>query len=200
MPGEKSEKPFVEVAFQQILEQDAAVYSVQWLDLPEWCAPQVTPSFLLEEYFKFIRGWTWGIIRPTRTPEGLEFRLLGTPLALLSFSVPQLSATDDRREVLLRISGGILVATGECGRGMFSCRVELHEHGVRAMVQLSDYCPLLLGSRTPSRARKLIYRLTQAYIHKIVTVNFLARLYHDLTGIKIRPVVKNVQVREGIET
>ena len=200
MPGEKTDIPVVEVALQQILEQDASVYSVQWLDLPAWCAPQVTPSFLLEEYFKFIRGWTWSVIRPTRTPDGLEFRLLGTSLALLSFSIPQLCATAERREVLLRISGGLLVQAGECGRGMFSCRVELHEHGVRAMVQLSDYCPLLLGSRNPSRTRKLLYRLTQAYIHKIVTVNFLSRLYRDLTGIKIRSVVKKVQVREGIET
>lgn len=200
MPRERAEKPVVEVAMQQILEQDASVYSVQWLDLPEWCAPQVTPSFLLEEYFKFIRRWTWSIIRPTRTPEGLEFRLMGTSLALLSFTIPQLCATDNQREVRLRISGGILVQAGECGRGMFSCRAELHEHGVRAVVQLSDYCPLLLGSRTPSGTRKHLYRLTQAYIHKIVTVNFLARLYRDLTGIKIRPVVKKVQVREGIET
>jgi hypothetical protein len=196
----EQEKRHLEVACQQILLTDASVYSVQWLDLPARYASQVTASLLLDRYLEFVRNATWHLIRPTVTGEGVQFRLLSTPLALLSFSPPQYHALEGGEEVQLSVCGGFLVQTGECDRGRFSLHSVPHEGGVRITVQLSDYCPLLLGSRTPSMIRKLLYRLTQAYIHKVVTVRYLSRLYRDLTGLKIRHIVKKVQVREGLET
>jgi len=194
------QKRDLEVACQQILLSDASVYSVQWLDLPAKYAPQVTAPLLLGRYLEFIRESTCQLIRPTLTRDGVEFRLLATSVALLSFSAPQHVVGEHAEEVCLGICGGVLVQAGECDRGMFSLSSAPHEKGVRITVQLSDYCPLLLGSRTPSLIRKLLYRLTQAYIHKVVTVSYLCRLYRDLTGVKIRTVVKKVQVREGTET
>jgi len=194
------EKRTLEVACQQILLTDASVYSVQWLDLPARYTSQVTASLLLERYLDFVREFTCHLIRPTVTEDGVEFRLLATSLSLLSFSAPQYEAREGGEEVHLGICGGFLVQAGECDRGMFSLLLAPHQEGVRITVQLSDYCPLLLGSRAPSRTRKLLYRVTQAYIHKVVTVRYLARLFHDLTGVKTRPKVKKVQVREGTQT
>ena len=49
------------------------------------------------------------------------------------------------------------------------------------------------------RMRRLLYQLTQAYFHKVVTVRYLSSLYRELTGVKPRAGVKKVQVREGTE-
>jgi hypothetical protein len=190
----------LEVACQQILLTDASVYSVQWLDLPARFVPRVTASLLLEHYFKVVRECTYTLIRPTVIGEGVQFRIVGTSLSLLSFSPAQFTTDDGAEIVELCICGGILVQAGECDRGRFSLISAASDDGVRVTVQLSDYCPLLLGSRTPSKMRKHLYRLTQAYIHKVVTVRYLSSLYHELTGMKLRAKVKKVQVREGTET
>ncbi|GFO57585.1 hypothetical protein GMSM_45920 [Geomonas sp. Red276] len=67
-------------------------------------------------------------------------------------------------------------------------------------MKLSDYCPLLLGSNKPSLWRKWLYRFTQAYIHKIVTVRFLAMVYRSTTGKGVRKGVVNIVVRQGKAT
>ena len=195
------EKPELEVACQQILLKDASVYSVQWLDLPARYAPRVTASLLLDRYLKAVTDCTFRLIRPAVNDEGIQFRLLATSLALLSFSPPRFDADERGDAVHLDISGGFLVQAGECDSGRFSLLSSSGEGEgeVRVTVQLSDYCPLLLGSRSPSRIRKLLYRLTQAYIHKVAPVRYLSRLYRDLTGVKVRVKVKKVRVREGTE-
>jgi len=194
------EKAELEVACQQILERDASVYSVQWLELPERYAAQLGASLLLERYLKFIRARTWHLIRPTVSADGIQFRLLASSVALLSFAPPRYSALQDGEDVTLAISGGCLVQAGECDRGMFSLASARLEGRVRVTVQLSDYCPLLLGSGNPSVLRRLLYRFTQAYIHKVVTVKYLGALYRELTGQKACTKVKKVRVREGIDT
>jgi len=193
------EKRELEIACQQILLPDASVYSVQWVDLPAPFSSRVKASLLLQHYFKVITKRTFGLISPTVTVEGVQFRIVATRFALLSFSPPRFEVDEAGEAVHLCICGGFLVQAGECDRGMFSLLSAAHDGGLRITVQLSDYCPLLLGSRTPSRMRKLLYRLTQAYLHKVVTVRYLSSLYGELTGAKPRPGVKKVQVREGTE-
>ena len=192
-------KPELEIACQQILLPDASVYSVQWVDLPAPFSSRVAASLLLQHYFKVVTDCTFGLIRPTVTTEGVQFRILFSKLDLLCFSPAQFEADEAGEAVHLCICGGLLVQAGECDRGMFSLLSAAHDGGVRITVRLSDYCPLLLGSRAPSGTRKLLYRLTQAYFHKVVTVRYLSSLYGDLTGAKPRTGVKKVQVREGTE-
>lgn len=187
-----------EVACQQILEPDASVYSVQWLVLPDPLLRPVTPRFLFERYLRLVQDWTFSLIRPAQNEEGVQFRLLGSRIALLSFQPPEYPKGE--REVHLRINGGILVQPKECDRGLFSLFAEPEPGGVRVTVRLSDYCPLLLGSARPSLLRRQLYRLTQAYLHKIVTVRYLAELYRELTGEKVRLKVQKVRVRQGKET
>lgn len=196
----RSAREVAEVACQQILEQDASVYSVQWLVIPDPHARQVTAQLLLDRYLKLVRNWTFTLIRPRVVADGVQFRLLDTSLALLSFGPPEYLAGEEDGEVRLRINGGLLVQPRECNRGLFSLYTAREGEGARVTVQLSDYCPLLLGNARPSLVRRLLYRMTQAYLHKIVTVRYLVDLYRELTGEKVSPRLIKVQVREGKET
>lgn len=171
-----------EIACQQVLREDSSVCSVQWLTIPAGHAPAVSPPLLLERYLAHVRRCTLSLVRPSRAPGGIEFRLLSTGVTLLSFGVPVVGGDGATRSITLRISGGLLVQPRECGRGELSFIAEPAGDLVQVVVRLADYCPLLLGSRQPSRLRKLVYRLTQSLLHRIVTVRFLLGLYRELEG------------------
>ncbi|MBJ6751317.1 hypothetical protein [Geomonas anaerohicana] len=191
--------PELEISCQQILLPDSSVYSVQWIDLPVEAAVRGTPAFLLEHYFKVVRRCTLGLITPVMGPGGVEFRITGTRYALLAFSAARFETDQETRAVHLCISGGILVQPGECDSGMFSLLNTTRPDGGRVTVQLSDYCPLLLGSRSPSRLRKLCYGMTQSFFHKVVTIRYLASLFRELSGVKAQVTVRNVVVRQGTD-
>lgn len=186
------EKRELEVVCQQVLLPDASVYSVQWLDLPACHWSELSSSRLLEGYLKSVRRTTWQLIRPTLTGQGVEFRLLATSLSLLSFLPPDCVSEEGGHALYLHICGGLLVQAGEGDRGSFSLHCAAREGGLRVTLQLSGFCPLLLGSANPSPLRKLFYRFTQSYLHKVVTVGYLSRLHRDLTGMRTR-----TQVREA---
>lgn len=171
-----------EIVCQQVLMEDASVYSCQWMTLPSSVSGTMSPRFLLDRYLSYIRTWSLGLIRPTQTGDGLEFRLLGTRLSLISFTGPDAQEAVGETSLMLRICGGVLVQREECGRGELSFAMEHAADGVTLALRLADYCPLLLGSRRPSWLRKMLYRFTQAFIHRMVTVNFLADCYRELAG------------------
>ncbi|WP_136513661.1 hypothetical protein [Geomonas edaphica] len=189
----------LEIFHQQILLPDSSVFSVQWIDLPSSVSLRAAPTFLLEHYFKVVRRATFGMITPVADADGVRFRVTGTGLSLLSFAPPRFETIEGAHAVHLYICGGFLVQPGECDNGMFSLVTAPAGDGIRVTVRLSDYCPLLLGSRTPSRLRKLLYGWTQSYLHKVVTVRYLASLYHELTGVTPRVRVTRVQVRQGTD-
>lgn len=192
-------KDHLVISHQQILLPDFSVFSVQWIDLPPSAALRAIPSFLLQHYFKVIRRATLGIITPVAGADGVRFEVTGIGLSLLSFAAPSFEIVERTSAVHLYICGGVLVQPGECESGMFSLVTSPAGEGVRVTVRLSDYCPLLLGSRTPSRLRKILYGWTQSYLHKVVTVRYLASLYRELTGIDPRVTVARVQVRQGTD-
>ncbi len=188
------------IACQQILAADHSVFSIQWVVIPGLSPRTLSSVGLLERYLHHIQHCTAGIIRPVQTSAGVEFRLLASSLTLIQFSPPRntLEAAEDR--TILSISGGLLVDKQECDRGQLEFIVEETAAGSRLTLKLADYCPLLLGSRQPSVWRKWLYRFTQAYIHKMVTVNFLAMVYRSITGKPIRRGVINIVVRKGKAT
>ena len=185
------------IACQQVLLRDASVFSVQWLVSPARHGASLLPEKLVARYLAHVRRATLSLIRPLETGTGIEFRLAGTRVSLLTFAPLLDASTSPRLVVTLRICGGLLVQPRQCHRGQLAFSSEPWEEGTRVTVELSDYCPLLLGSHAPSRARKWLYRLTQAYIHKIVTVNFLARMYRELEGKRTPLRVVQVNVAEG---
>lgn len=186
-----------EIVCQQVLVEDATVFSVQWTVFPRACMAVLTPAFLLEKYLAYVRRFTFSLIRPQVLDDGVEFRLLGTARSLISFTGPLAMRRGDGRGLVLAICGGILVQRDQCDRGELTFMVEPAEDGMKATLQLSDYCPLLLGSRSPSRARKWLYRFTQAFIHRVVTIRFLSRVYRELTGRSVLVRVVRAAIVEG---
>lgn len=176
--------------------EDNSVFSIQWTDLPAELAGELTPPYLLERYLDAIRRMTRGVIQPRVTDDGVVFRLLGR-LPLLCFLRP----APEGDWLALRICGGLLVQRDQCDRGELAFHCEpLPDGPVRVTLRLSDYCPLLLGSQRPSIVRRWLYRLTQAALHRLVTIRFLALLYRELGGIAGRIETIQVQVRSGRDT
>lgn len=191
-----SPKATHQIASQQVLQEDSSVFSIQWTDLPAELAGDLTPTHLLERYLDAIRRMTWGLIQPKVTAEGIAFRLLGF-VPLLCFLKPE----PEGDWLALRICGGLLVQRSQCDRGELAFNCEpLSGALVRVTLRLSDYCPLLLGSQQPSIIRRWLYRLTQAALHRLVTVRFLALLYRELGGTAKMIETIPVQVRSGRDT
>ncbi len=188
------------IAFQQVLEADHSVFSIQTVVIPTDKSSELSADMLLQLYFDFIERFTCGLIRPEENPDGIEFRLTGTKLALIKFSPRLSTASGPAGRTTLRISGGLLVQPKECDRGQLDFMVEAVADGTRATLKLSDYCPLILGSSQPSIWRRWLYRLTQAYLHKIVTVRFLAMVYQKNTGERLTKDLVRIAVRQGKNT
>lgn len=188
-----SHTPVLEIACQQVMVEDASVFSIQSTDLPKSMAGELSAAELLLRYLGYIRKFTLTLIRPVTLESGIKFRLIGTGRSLMSFLPPEFAdgfAT-------LRICGGFLVQPRQCNRGELRFGVEHLPGSVRISLQLSEFCPLILGSRSPSPVRFWLYRLTQAAIHRLVTVRFLSLLCHELAGPSAGVRVVNVVVRDG---
>ena len=187
---------YQEIFHQQVLVEDSSVFSIQWSTFPAALATGLTPQQLLDRYLAFVRSSTFSIIRPCRTTVGVDFRLFDSSASLISLSAP---AFEDK-SLVLRICGGLLVQPRQCDRGELRFSVETTENGVKVALQLSDYCPLLLGSPSPSFTRRWLYRLTQAAIHRLVTIRFLKLLYRELTGTRSPVRIIKAAIRDGRST
>jgi hypothetical protein len=188
------------VACQQILEKDNSIFSIQWVILPLGIDYELTSGRVLQLYLDYIMHFTLGIIRSVESDNGLEFRLAGSSIAIISFAPPRLENTAEGEKTTLRISGGLLVQPKECDMGQLEFLVEAVESGCRVTLKLSGFRPLLLGSRQPSLWRKWLYRLTQASLHKTVTIRFLAMVYRKITGERLKKGVVRIALRKGEET
>jgi hypothetical protein len=185
------------LACQQILADDHSVFSVQRLTIPAAERVRFSAPELLRFYFEYLERCTLGLIRVAESAAGIEFILTPGGLVLIRFAPPLHEKADDREKTTLQIAGGLLVQPLECDRGQLDFMVERLAAGTRLTLQLSDYCPLLLGSSSPSRLRKWLYRLTQSYIHKVVTVRFLRMVYRRLTGRKPPAETVSIAIRAG---
>lgn len=185
-----------EIACQQILLEDYSVFSIQWSVYPAGIAAGLGAEKVMNRYLGYIRRCTFSLVRPVIRQAGIEFRLLNTTLSLISFLPPAMEGGG----LALRICGGVLVQPGQCSRGQLRFLVDNVEDGVKVVLELSDYCPLILGEPSPSHLRRMVYRLTQAAIHRLVTVRFLALLYRELSGRKVPTQVVTVKTREGQPT
>jgi hypothetical protein len=182
-----------EIACQQVLLEDSSVFSIQWSVFPALLAARLTPEMLLNRYLAYIRGCTATIVRPHISASGIQFRLSGSRWSLISFQAPAI----EQQAVVLRIRGGMLVQPGRRDRGELRLAVNEEPDGIRVSLELSGYCPLILGNPSPSTFRRLLYRHSQAAIHRLVTVRFLALLYRELTGSAPRVRVIDVKARNG---
>lgn len=188
-----------QIACQQVLQQDSSVFSIQWTDLPAGLPP-FSGHDLLQRYLSDVQRLTGGLISPAVSAQGVSF-CLARRLALLTFLPPETVSTDSGNGMALRICGGLLVQREQCERGeLLLLTQQLPDGCQRVTLQLSDYCPLLLGSPSPSLFRRWLYRLTQAAIHRLVTTRFLIRLYRNLAGPAACIRTRQVTVRDGRQT
>jgi hypothetical protein len=165
-----------EIAYEDVILDDSSVLSRQWVMLPRNCSDILTTELLVESYLAFVKRCSLSVVHPVTKDGTISFNLLGFSVPLLIFRGPEFTGDNQLRSASLRIEGGFLVQRNECGRGMLSFTVSTLEEGVVVTVQVSDYCPLLLGGRRPSRVRSWLYRHTQAIVHKLVTIRFLAHV------------------------
>jgi hypothetical protein len=193
MASMKPESSHQEIACQQVLIEDSSVFSVQWTVLSVSIAGTLSPLYVMQRYLAYIRTCTLSLIRPVELETGIEFRLLASSWSLINF-YPPLVTTDSST---LCICGGLLVQPRQCDRGEFRFSVDRVPDGVRVALQLSEFCPLILGSSSPSLIRFWLYRLTQAAIHQLVTVRFLKLLYRELTGSSAAVKLVKVAIRVG---
>jgi len=171
--------PYNRIASEDLILGDSSIVSRQWVHLPPGGAlPK--PEQMLERYLVFLRSCTLSLVRPVAAGGGIAFRLAGLRRPLLLFAAPESSRSGAARSVALRIQGGLLVQGRECGRGVLTFIVDSLPDGVELSIQVADYCPLLLGGAGPSRLRSLLYRSTQAIVHRLITVRFLAHLCRNL--------------------
>jgi hypothetical protein len=173
--------------------EDSSVFSIQWSVFPAPLAARLTPEMLLNRYLAYIRRCTATIIRPHFSASGIQFRLLGSRWSLISFRAPDV----EQQAVVLRICGGMLVQPGHRERGELRFGIKEEPDGIRVSLELFGYCPLILGSPSPSTFRRLLYRVSQAAIHRLVTVRFLALIYRELAGSTARVRVVDGKVRDG---
>lgn len=186
-----------EIACQQVLVEDSSVFSIQWSVFPEQIAVGLTAEVLVRSYLQYVRTFTASVIRPEVAPDGIRFRLLTSRVNLITFMPLVLNSDTNGSSAVMYVSGGLLVQPRECNRGELLFKVEKVDNGVRASLQLSDFCPLLLGGPSPSFVRRWLYRLTQAAIHRLVTVRFLGLLYHNLGGSAAKIRIVRACVRNG---
>jgi hypothetical protein len=187
------QRKYLEIACQQVVTEDSSVFSIQWVDLPVELAGSLYLKELLTSYFNYIKKCTFSIIQPVVHESGIEFRLWGTDISLLSFLPPE--TADD--STTLHISGGFLTQSRQHNNGEFRFKLESYENSIRVSLQLTNFYPLLLGSHPASRGRLFLYRFTQATIHRRVTVAFLSLLYKELTGYSAKRRVVDVKVKAG---
>lgn len=188
------------IACQQILAEDQSVYSIQWVVLPAEAAAGLTAAVVLQLYLDYLERVTVKFIRVVAVDSTIEFRVAGTSLALLSFAAPEFKQMGGGEKCSLLISGGVLVQPKECDRGQLDFLIEPVVNGCRVALRLSDYCPLILGSRRPARWRKWLYRFTQAYLHKVITVRFLEGVYGKFSSQSLKKGVIRIAVRDGVDT
>lgn len=189
-----------QIACQQILAEDQSVYSIQWVVLPPEAAGRLTAGLLLQHYLAYLERVTLKAVRVVTVAGAIEFRLAGTSLTILGFAPPEFQSGETGEKCSLLIAGGFLVQPQECDRGRLDFMIEQVANGCRVTLRLSDYCPLILGSRRPARWRKWLYRVTQAYLHKVIAVRFLGSLQTQAGGQPLKKGVVRIAVRKGVDT
>ena len=183
------------ITCEQLLLDDGSVFSRQSTVVQESAAAGLTTGELCRRYLDHIRSCTLTLIRPVSTPDGVEFRLRWLGIRLLRFHLPETSP--DGSVSTLRIRGGLLVQPLRRNYGQMSFSVEPALCSFKVSLQLSNYYPLLLGSPKPSPGHYWLYRLTQALIHRRVTIRFLERLHRHPAGFCARTQVVETSERQG---
>jgi hypothetical protein len=161
---------------------DGAVRSVQSgvLSVPkDWLERIWGPASLenlARTYWRFLSRVTLGLIRVTYGEKERCVVLLSRRLTLVRFDPPEYELDGDHGSVTWRIRDGLLVARSGRGSGFLKLDVrrQSFEGSDRATVQIevevANFYPSIAGRF------ELVYKVTQSFIHVLVTHAFLRSL------------------------
>jgi hypothetical protein len=166
------------------IDESGAVRSVQAADLvlPDRALDEIWTPMHLERlartYWRFLTRVTLGLIRIAYTERERFVVLLTRPFVLLRFQAPEYAMDAEHGVVRWRIERGILVARqGRGGNGYLEIEIERRacdEPGMACLhvrVAVANFYPSIAA--TFSRP---VYRMTQAFVHVLVTHAFLRSL------------------------
>jgi hypothetical protein len=134
---------------------------------------------LASTYWRFLTKVTLGIVRVRYTDDSRSVMLLGRPLVLLRFDLPEYEFEADHGRVTWKIRDGLLVArAGRHSEGLLKLDVrrldapcDPGQAKLRIEVEVSNFYPSIAsGFSTP------VYEFTQSFIHVLVTHGFLRSL------------------------
>jgi hypothetical protein len=143
---------------------------------------------LARTYWRFLTRVSLGLIRVKYTPQSREIVLVTRPFKLLTFHAPEYETEPRLGRVTWRINRGFLVAPRGRGKGYLRIEVERREDWsdgpggmqvARVSSEVGNFYPLIAGWGWFAKIGRYVYRLTQLFIHVIVTEAFfrsLARL------------------------
>ncbi len=158
--------------------RDGAVRSAQTAELslpPERLARLWTPANLENlgrTYWAFLSRVTLGLIRVAYGQHERAVVLLGKPLTLLRFEPPDYVLEGDHGSIRWQIRDGLLVARSGRGCGYLALDVQREASSqVRIEVEVANFYPAIAA-----RFSMPAYRITQAFVHVLVTHAFLRSL------------------------
>jgi hypothetical protein len=185
---------------QNSSHEDGSVTSKQVADiyLPESELDRIWNVEYLERlartYWRFLTRVSLGLIRVKYTPQSREIVLLARPLKLLTFQAPEYETEARLGRVTWRIDRGFLVAPRGRGKGYLRIEVERREDWTdgpggmqvaRVSSEVGNFYPLIAGWGWFAKIGRVVYRITQLFIHVIVTEAF----FRSLARLDLEPSV-----------
>jgi hypothetical protein len=168
-----------------VVNDDGAVRSVQTAEITLsagdlerlWIVTNL--QNLAKTYWRFLTRVTLGLVRVVYGHEERRVVLIARPLTLLRFAPPEYAGDGNHGHVRWAIRDGLLVA--KAGRGTGRLALEVQRLGpenpdtgrekLRIQVEVANFYPAIAaGFSMP------VYKLTQSYLHVLVTHAFLRSL------------------------
>jgi hypothetical protein len=159
---------------------------------------------LARTYWRFLTRASLGLIRVVYTPTTREVVLLVRPLRLLTFNAPEYETEATRGTVTWTIREGLLVAPHGRNEGYLRITVERREDWsdgpgglqiARVASEVGNFYPTIAGWGWFARIGRFIYRITQLFIHAIVTDAF----FRSLARLDLAPSVVGAMRQQAEE-
>jgi hypothetical protein len=171
-----------------------------------------TPEYLerlARTYWRFLTRVSLGLLRVVYSDDSREVVLIARPLVLLRFRAPEYDLEANGGTVTWRIDRGLLVAPPGRGKGYLRISVargpdrpSSPEATVYVSSEVASFYPTIMGRGWFARIGRVIYELTQRWIHVLVTHAFLRSLArldlaHSKVGALLPPEERERRAAEG---
>ncbi len=152
---------------------------------------------LARTYWRFLSRVTLGLVRVVYGTDTRSVVLVTPKLTLLRFGKPEYTIEDDHGSVRWRIRDGLLVARSGRGSGFLALDIrrrppdDFGRTVLHIEVEVSAFYPsIAVGFGVP------VYRMTQSFIHGLVTHAFLRSLGRlDLAQSRIGALAQQISER-----